>query len=100
MSRGVLLIDDKVRDRSAIVGALIDTHSISFPFEQVGLLREGLERLSKERTKPIRGEEQGFGKLIDGLPKPGAAPRAARARLSSRGPGGGLDRRRGRGGFP
>jgi diguanylate cyclase (GGDEF)-like protein/PAS domain S-box-containing protein len=52
MSRSVLLIDDKMSDRTAILGALIDKHSISFALEQVGLLSEGLERLAQERAKP------------------------------------------------
>lgn len=58
MSRSVLLIDDKLSDRTAVLGALIDTHSISFPLEQVSLLCEGLERLSKDSLKPIAAADR------------------------------------------
>jgi diguanylate cyclase (GGDEF)-like protein/PAS domain S-box-containing protein len=65
MSRSVLLVDDKLADRTAIMGALIDTHSVSFPLEQVGLLCEGLERLSQDSAKPIEAADRIAAIILD-----------------------------------
>ena len=51
MTRTVLLIDDKLIDRTAILGALIDTHGAPFALERVRLLSDGVERLSRGSTK-------------------------------------------------
>jgi hypothetical protein len=66
MSRSVLLVADKLSDRSAVVGALIDTHSVSFLLEQVGLLSEGLERLSQDSAKSI-GAPKGIDAIANQL---------------------------------
>jgi diguanylate cyclase (GGDEF)-like protein/PAS domain S-box-containing protein len=65
MSRSVLLVDDKLSDRTAILGALIDTHSISFPLEQVGLLCDALERLAKDSTEPIAASDRIAAIILD-----------------------------------
>jgi diguanylate cyclase (GGDEF)-like protein/PAS domain S-box-containing protein len=65
MSRSVLLVADKLSDRSAVVGALIDTHSVSFLLEQVGLLSEGLERLSQDSAKSIGAPDRVAAIILD-----------------------------------
>jgi diguanylate cyclase (GGDEF)-like protein/PAS domain S-box-containing protein len=65
MSRNVLLIDEKLSDRTAILEALIDTHGITFPLERVGLLREALERLSRDRAKPIAAADRIAAVILD-----------------------------------
>ncbi len=65
MSRSVLLVDDKVSDRRAILGVLVDTPSVSFPLEQVGLLCAGLERLSIDTTKPIAAADRIAAIVLD-----------------------------------
>jgi len=58
MSRSVLLIDDKLCDHATILGALADTHGVSFPIERVGLLREGLDRLLQDSTESIAAADR------------------------------------------
>jgi diguanylate cyclase (GGDEF)-like protein/PAS domain S-box-containing protein len=65
MSRTVLLIDDKLSDRTAILEALIDTHSVSFPLERVGLLSEGLARLASDRTRPNAASDRIAAIILD-----------------------------------
>jgi diguanylate cyclase (GGDEF)-like protein/PAS domain S-box-containing protein len=65
MSRSVLLIDDKLSDRTAILDALVDTHSISFPLERVALLSEGLERLARDGAKPISASDRIAAIILD-----------------------------------
>src|SRR5580658_5308211 len=51
MSRRLLLIEDQLSDRTAILDALVYTDGTPFPIEPVGLLSAALERLSTDRTK-------------------------------------------------
>jgi diguanylate cyclase (GGDEF)-like protein/PAS domain S-box-containing protein len=65
MSRSVLLMDGKLSDRTAIVDALSDTHGSSFPLEQAGTLAEGLERLLRDETKPLKGSDRIAAIIVD-----------------------------------
>jgi diguanylate cyclase (GGDEF)-like protein/PAS domain S-box-containing protein len=58
MSRRLLLIDDQLSDRTAILDALVYTDGTPFPLEPVGLLAAGLERLSRDRTKQSRASDR------------------------------------------
>jgi diguanylate cyclase (GGDEF)-like protein/PAS domain S-box-containing protein len=65
MSRRVLLIDDKLSDRTAIIDALADCGGTPFPLVQVGLLAEGLERLSRGRTNQTTAAERIAAIIVD-----------------------------------
>lgn len=52
MSRRVLLIDEKLCDRTAVLEALVDADGLPLQLERVGLLCVGLARLAAERTTP------------------------------------------------
>src|SRR5580692_6408466 len=65
MSRRVLLIDDKLSDRTAIVDALADCGGTPFPLLQVGLLAEVLERLSRGRTNQTTAAERIAAIIVD-----------------------------------
>jgi diguanylate cyclase (GGDEF)-like protein len=65
MSPSVLLIDDKLSDRATIFDALIDTHGAPFTLEQVGLLAAGLERISKDRTRPTTASDRIAAIIVD-----------------------------------
>ena len=65
MSRRVLLIDDKLSDRAAILDVLGHTDGTPFPLERVSLLAEGLERLSKDRTKHTTASDRIAAIIVD-----------------------------------
>jgi diguanylate cyclase (GGDEF)-like protein/PAS domain S-box-containing protein len=65
MPQSVLLIDGKLSDRTAVVDAIIDTHGTSFPLERTGLLSEGLERLSRDRAKPMKASDRIAAIIVD-----------------------------------
>jgi diguanylate cyclase (GGDEF)-like protein/PAS domain S-box-containing protein len=65
MARSVLLIDDKLSDRTAILDALIDTHAIPFALERVRLLSDGLERLSRDRSKQATAADRIVAIIVD-----------------------------------
>jgi diguanylate cyclase (GGDEF)-like protein/PAS domain S-box-containing protein len=65
MSRRVLLIDDKLSDRAAILDILGRTDGTPFPLERVSLLAEGLERLSKDRTKHTTASDRIAAIIVD-----------------------------------
>jgi diguanylate cyclase (GGDEF)-like protein/PAS domain S-box-containing protein len=65
MPQSVLLINGILSDRTAIVDALIDTHGTSFSLESTGLLSEGLERLSRDRTKPMKASDRIAAVIVD-----------------------------------
>jgi diguanylate cyclase (GGDEF)-like protein/PAS domain S-box-containing protein len=65
MSRRVLLIDDKLSDRAAILDVLGHTDGTPFPLERVSLLAEGLERLSKDRTKHTAASHRIAAIIVD-----------------------------------
>jgi diguanylate cyclase (GGDEF)-like protein/PAS domain S-box-containing protein len=65
MSRRVLLIDDKLSDRTVIVDALADFGGTPFPLLQVGLLAEGLARLSRGRTNQTTAAERIAAIIVD-----------------------------------
>ncbi len=69
MSRTVLLIAGKLPDRAAIIDAMTDAHGTPFPIEQVALLAEALERLSRDRTKQTIASD-GIAAIIVELPLP------------------------------
>jgi diguanylate cyclase (GGDEF)-like protein/PAS domain S-box-containing protein len=64
-SRRVLLIEDKLPDSSAVVHALNDTPGTRFVLEPVGRFSEGLERLYRDRTKPLTGSERIAAIIVD-----------------------------------
>jgi diguanylate cyclase (GGDEF)-like protein/PAS domain S-box-containing protein len=65
MSQSVLLIDGKLSDRTAILDALIDPHGTPFTLERVGLLSEGLERLSRDGTKQTIAADRIAAIIVD-----------------------------------
>ena len=65
MSRSVLLIDDKLPDRIAILEALNDTHGAPFPLDQVSLLSEGIGRLSRNRTRHTTASDRIAAIIVD-----------------------------------
>ena len=65
MSRRVLLIDDKLSDRAAILDVLGHTDGTPFPLERVSLLAEGLGRLSKDRTKHTTASDRIAAIIVD-----------------------------------
>jgi diguanylate cyclase (GGDEF)-like protein/PAS domain S-box-containing protein len=65
MSRRVLLIGDNPSDRTAILDALVHTGGAAFALERVGLLSAGLERLSRDRTKPTIASDRIAAIIVD-----------------------------------
>jgi diguanylate cyclase (GGDEF)-like protein/PAS domain S-box-containing protein len=59
------LIEDKLPDSSAVVHALNDTPGTRFVLEPVGRFSEGLERLYRDRTKPLTGSERIAAIIVD-----------------------------------
>ena len=65
MSRRVLLIDDKLSDWAGILDVLGHTEGTPFPLERVGLLAEGLERLSNDGTKHTAASDRFAAIIVD-----------------------------------
>jgi diguanylate cyclase (GGDEF)-like protein/PAS domain S-box-containing protein len=65
MSRRVLLIEDKQSDRTVMLDALVHSGGTAFPVEQVGLLSEGLNRLSEDRTKRTAASDRISAIIVD-----------------------------------
>ncbi|HTC52637.1 MAG TPA: EAL domain-containing protein [Steroidobacteraceae bacterium] len=59
------MIEDKLPDSSAVVHALNDTPGTRFVLEPVGRFSEGLERLYRDRTKPLTGSERIAAIIVD-----------------------------------
>ncbi len=65
MSQRVLLIDDNLSDRAAILDVLGHTDGTPFALERVRLLAEGLERLSKDRAKHTAASDRIAAIIVD-----------------------------------
>jgi DNA-binding NarL/FixJ family response regulator len=65
MSRRVLLIGDKLSDRTAILDALVHIGGAPFPLERVDLLAAGLDRLSRDQTKQTSASECSAAIIVD-----------------------------------
>jgi diguanylate cyclase (GGDEF)-like protein/PAS domain S-box-containing protein len=65
MPTSVLLINADLSDRAVILKALAETGERPFVVEPVGLLAEGLERLSKDRSKPTAASDRIAAIIMD-----------------------------------
>jgi diguanylate cyclase (GGDEF)-like protein/PAS domain S-box-containing protein len=65
MSRRVLLIDEKLCDRTAVLETLVDTNGLPLQLERVSLLSAGLERLTAESITPASSGDAIAAIIVD-----------------------------------